>query len=184
MTDRFKAGPGEKSIVLAGGCFWGLQKYFDQFEGLKTRTGYANGNCDHPSYRQVCEGSGHAEAIEILYPASLDLARILYAYFAVIDPTLLNRQGNDIGINYRTGIYYTDPEDGRLAEKMLADLQKHYDRPLQVEVLPLQNFFAAEDYHQKYLDVNPGGYCHIPRNLLSGHVLPDMQQVREFFPDL
>ncbi len=91
------------TICLAGGCFWGLQKFFDQFDGLKTETGYANGNGDSVTYTQVCAGSGHAEALMIEYPNTIELPQILAAYFAAVDPVSVNRQGNDIGINYRTG---------------------------------------------------------------------------------
>lgn len=173
-----------KEIILAGGCFWGLQKFFDQFPGVETETGYANGVGNCPSYQQVCSGSGHTEAIEICYPDSIELPQLLAAYFAVIDPVSVNRQGNDVGINYRTGIYSTDPKDLETARIMMQDLQKHFDKPLAVEVMPLQNFYPAEEYHQKYLDKNPGGYCHLPRNLMSGHSLPSMESVLKVYPGL
>lgn len=173
-----------QTIVLAGGCFWGLQKYFDQFDGITTVAGYANGESKNPTYQQVCQGSGHAEAVKITFDDSIQLAQILYAFFAVIDPTLLNRQGNDVGINYRTGIYTLNEQQLETAKTMLADLQKRYDKKLMVEAEPLENFYTAEEYHQKYLDVNPQGYCHIPRVLLTGHRLPSMEEVREVFPNV
>ncbi|MBF0579388.1 peptide-methionine (S)-S-oxide reductase MsrA [Erysipelotrichaceae bacterium RD49] len=173
-----------KTIILAGGCFWGLQKFFDQFECLKTETGYANGNGDQVSYQQVCAGSGHAEAVKIEYPDSIELDQILAAYFAAVDPTSLNKQGNDVGINYRTGIYVTNEQDTRIAQAMLADLQKHFTKPIQIEVKKLVNYCSAEDDHQKYLDKNPGGYCHLPRVLLSGHILPSQADVLETYPSL
>lgn len=172
------------TIVLAGGCFWGLQKFFDQFPGIHTEVGYANGAMPDPTYQQVCAGSGHTEAVKIEYPDSIHLAQLLAVFFAVVDPTSKNRQGNDVGINYRSGIYYTEPQQKVIAARMLTDLQKHYDRPVVVELLPLENFYTAEEYHQKYLDKNPYGYCHLPRTVMSGHILPSMEQVEAQYPDL
>lgn len=153
-----------KEIYLAGGCFWGMQKFFDQFDGIiKTEVGYANGPDQKPSYEEVCHNSGHAETLRILYDEKLlSLTKILEYYFMVIDPVSVNRQGNDIGIQYRTGIYYR--EEDQLPEIM--DIyQKEQEQagvPLAVSLENLKNFFSAEEYHQKYLDKNPGGYCHIP----------------------
>lgn len=171
-------------IVFAGGCFWGLEKFFSQFEGLKTLCGYANGPYDAPSYQQVCRQSGHAEAVEVLYPDTISAAQLIYAFFAAIDPTSLNKQGNDIGTNYRTGIYCTTEKQLELAKVMLQDLQKYVDKPVVVEAEMLHQFSSAEDYHQKYLDVNPGGYCHLPRQLLTGHTLPDLATVEKQFPGI
>ena len=158
-----------KSIYLAGGCFWGMQKFFDQFEGvLYTEVGYANGPDEAPSYQEVCAGSGHAETVRVVYDEEkLSLPKLLEYYFMVIDPLSVNRQGNDAGIQYRTGIYYTD--DGQLEEilPVFAQEQEKAGAPLAVELKPLENFFSAEEYHQKYLDKNPGGYCHIPRKHFS-----------------
>lgn len=174
------------SIILAGGCFWGLQKFFDQFEneGIKTETGYVNGNSSRTSYQQVCAGSGHAEAVKIEYPDTIKLPQILATYFAAVDPTSKNRQGNDEGINYRTGIYVTSEKDKQIANEMLFDLQKHYAKPIQIEVRDLMNYCPAEEYHQKYLDKNPLGYCHLPKPLLVGHRLPTMEEVEQEYPDL
>ncbi|MBQ6392108.1 MAG: peptide-methionine (S)-S-oxide reductase MsrA [Eubacterium sp.] len=153
-----------KEIYLAGGCFWGMQKFFDQFDGIiETEVGYANGPDQKPSYEDVCHNSGHAETLRILYDEKLlSLTKILEYYFMVIDPVSVNRQGNDIGIQYRTGIYYT--EEDQLPEIM--DIyQKEQEKAgvsLAVSLEKLKNFFSAEEYHQKYLDKNPGGYCHIP----------------------
>ena len=155
-------------IYLAGGCFWGTQKFFDQFEGvLSTEAGYANGSTAEPTYREVCRGSGHAETVKIVYdPSRITLAELLSYYFMVIDPTSVNRQGNDKGIQYRTGIYYED--EGLLPEirAVYAAEEAKVGQKLAVEVLPLMNYYPAEEYHQKYLDKNPGGYCHIPRRLM------------------
>ena len=158
-----------KEIYLAGGCFWGVQKYFDQFDGVvATEVGYANGPDAAPSYQDVCASSGHAETVRIgSDEAAITLRRLLDYYFMVIDPLSVNRQGHDTGIQYRTGIYYTDadqlPEIRAVCEREAA----RAGQPLAVEVAPLENFFPAEEYHQKYLDKNPGGYCHIPREMLK-----------------
>ena len=152
-----------KTIYLAGGCFWGCQKYFDLLPGvLETEVGYANGPTANPSYEEVKHHAGHAETVRVVYDAdALPLGKLLKADFAVIDPTSVNRQGEDEGIQYRTGIYRVDGEDAPVIDEALAELAKGYDRPLAVENLPLSNFYSAEEYHQKYLDKNPGGYCHI-----------------------
>ena len=158
-----------KTIYLAGGCFWGVQKYLDQFPGVESTTvGYANGKTDHPTYEEVCGGSGHAETVKVTYDESvLPTGELLGRYFDVIDPLSVNKQGHDQGFQYRTGIYWTDPaleEDVRAA----ADARAHrLEKPLAVEVRPLESFWPAEERHQKYLDKNPGGYCHIPRRMLS-----------------
>ncbi len=152
-----------KTIYLAGGCFWGAQKFFDQFDGvIATEVGYANGPDSAPSYEDVCRSSGHAETVRVDYDESaISLEDILKYYFMVIDPTAVNRQGHDIGIQYRTGIYYTDEAMLPVIRKVYDEEAAKYGKPLATEVLPLQNFFSAEEYHQKYLDKNPGGYCHI-----------------------
>ena len=151
----------EKTIYLAGGCFWGTQKFFDQFEGvLSTQVGYANGPTENPSYQEVCRSSGHAETVRIDYdPDIVSLTQLLDWYFLTVDPTSYHRQGGDMGIQYRTGIYYT--EDGQLPE-----IRARYAREQEKYKQPLENFYPAEEYHQKYLDKNPGGYCHISRELL------------------
>jgi len=158
-----------QTIYLAGGCFWGLQKFFDQFGGVtETEVGYANGPDAAPSYQEVCADSGHAETVKIVYNEdAVSLGQLLAYYFMVIDPLSVNRQGGDAGIQYRTGIYYTE-------DSQLPAIRAVYDReqakagaPLAVAVEPLKNFFSAEEYHQKYLDKNPGGYCHIPSRFFS-----------------
>lgn len=157
-----------KTIYLAGGCFWGTQKFFDQFDGvLETEVGYANGPTASPSYREVCANSGHAETVRIVYDADkISLSQLLDWYFLTIDPTSYHRQGGDMGVQYRTGIYYVDDSDLPELQARYDEEQKKYRAKLEVELLPLENFYAAEDYHQKYLDKNPGGYCHIPQKLL------------------
>ncbi len=153
-----------REIYLAGGCFWGTQRYFDCLPGVvRTEVGYANGRTANPTYEQVKhENTGHAETVHVTYdPERIPLTELLEQYYKVIDPTLVNRQGGDVGVQYRTGIYYTDPDDQPVIAASLAGLQKQYDKPLAVEMRPLDNFYTAEEYHQKYLEKNPNGYCHI-----------------------
>ncbi len=166
-----------KTIYLAGGCFWGLQKYMDQFDGiLKTEAGYANGKTSLPSYEDVCSGSGHAETVKVDYDEDvISLTEILERYFMVIDPVSVNRQGGDSGEQYRTGIYCTDSQQLHEARRMCSFVQKGYEEPLAVEVLPLEHFYPAEGYHQKYLDRNPGGYCHISPAMMH---LQESEQTR------
>ena len=158
-----------KEIYLAGGCFWGLQKFFDQFDGLvSTEVGYANGPDNAPSYEDVCASSGHAETVLVEFDENLiSLDQLIKYYFLVIDPTSVNRQGHDVGIQYRTGIYYSDPAMLETIKKAYAEEEALIGMPLAVEVKPLTNFFTAEEYHQKYLDKNPGGYCHIPAEFFT-----------------
>lgn len=153
-----------KEIYLAGGCFWGLQKYFDQFDGVvKTEVGYANGPDKIPTYEEVCNNSGHAETVRIVYDEEkLSLKELLDYYFLVIDPLSVNKQGNDTGIQYRTGVYYTSEDQKEIAENIFKVQEEKFGTKLAVELEPMKNFFLAEEYHQKYLDKNPGGYCHIP----------------------
>ena len=157
-----------KTIYLAGGCFWGMQKFIDQFEGvLATEVGYANGPDTPPSYEDVCHDSGHAETVRVDYDeGKLFLDTLLDMYFLVIDPLSVNRQGGDEGIQYRTGVYYTDEAQRPAIEAAFARAEQKAGAKLAVELKPLKNFFSAEEYHQKYLDKNPGGYCHIPQHMM------------------
>ena len=158
-----------KTIYLAGGCFWGVQKFFDQFDGVtETETGYANGPTENPGYRDVCADSGHAETVRVVFDDNVISAeKLLRFYFSVIDPLSVNRQGHDEGIQYRTGIYYTDETLLPAVRKVYDEEEKKRGKALAVEVKPLQSFYPAEEYHQKYLDKNPGGYCHIPAAFFS-----------------
>lgn len=173
-----------KTIVLAGGCFWGVQKFFDQFPGIKSVVGYANGSIPNPTYEQVCRGSGHTEAVEIFYEDPIKAVQILAAYFVIIDPTSLNRQGNDIGINYRTGVYSNDPQILALARLMLKDIEEKIHKKVVVETGSLNHFYEAEDYHQNYLLHNPNGYCHLPASIMRGHSLPTIEQILKAYPSL
>ena len=159
----------QETIYLAGGCFWGMQKYFDQFDGvLETEVGYANGPDRAPTYREVCADSGHAETLRITYdPKKIPFGKLLDDYFLVIDPLSVNRQGHDEGIQYRTGIYYTNDTQKAEALAYANALEEKLGAKLAVEIAPLGNFFPAEEYHQKYLEKNPGGYCHIPASYFN-----------------
>ena len=153
-----------KEIYFAGGCFWGVEKYFSSIPGVvKTCVGYANGSTESPSYEEVCsKNTGHAETVKVSYDDDItSLNHLLHMFYEVIDPTSVNRQGNDRGTQYRSGIYYVTPEDEPEIRRSIDELQKKYSSPLAVEVMPLENFYRAEEYHQKYLDKNPSGYCHI-----------------------
>ena len=152
-----------RTIYLAGGCFWGLEAYFQRIGGVVDAvSGYANGKTAHPSYEDVIQGSGHAETVKVTYDADrLSLDDILRYYFRVIDPTSLNKQGNDRGEQYRTGIYYTDPAEAKVVSAAIAREQQKHRAPVVVENRPLQHFYEAEAYHQDYPLKNPNGYCHI-----------------------
>ena len=165
-TDDQKLG----EIWLAGGCFWGLEAYVDQISGVvKTSVGYANGNTMNPTYEEVCSSTtGHTETVFVAYdPQRLSLETLLTYYFKVIDPTSLNRQGNDRGSQYRTGIYYQDKADEAVINQLIAKEQLKYSRPIVTEVLPLDHYYIAEEYHQQYLAKNPNGYCHIDLSQLE-----------------
>lgn len=154
----------KKVIYLAGGCFWGTEKYLENIPGiLFTEVGYANGNTENPSYEEVCsDHTGHAETVKAEYDDSvIGLPYILQLYYDVINPVSINKQGGDRGTQYRTGIYFTDEKDEPIIWASIEELQKHYKEKIAIEVKPLMNFYRAEEYHQKYLDKNPGGYCHI-----------------------
>lgn len=163
-----------KTIYLAGGCFWGLEAYMERVDGVVDAiSGYANGNpkITDPSYEQVIAGSGHAETVKVVYdPEKIDLQTLLTYYFRVIDPTSLNKQGNDRGVQYRTGIYYTDAGDKALIDQALKQVAIKYSQPIVVEDKPLANFSVAEEYHQDYLAKNPNGYCHIDLSLADDKV--------------
>lgn len=153
-----------KKIVLGGGCFWGMEAYFKRLNGIvKTEVGYANGQTLEPTYKEVCSNTtGHAEVLYLEYdPAIISLETILFHLWKVIDPTLLNRQGGDIGSQYRTGIYYVDETDIPVISASREKEQLRYEKPIVTEVEPLKYYYPAEEYHQDYLTKNPGGYCHI-----------------------
>ena len=153
-----------KTIYFAGGCFWGTEHFMKQIPGVEsTEVGYANSIVANPTYKEVCTGRTEAaETVKVVYnPSEVSLSFLIRLYFMTIDPTSLNRQGGDSGTQYRTGIYYTDEEQKEVAELELIKLSVRYDAPIVVELKPIENFYEAEDYHQDYLDKNPGGYCHV-----------------------
>jgi len=159
-----------KSIYFAGGCFWGTEHFFKQIEGVTfTETGYANGSTPDPTYRQVyTDTTGYAETVHVEYDNDvIDLEFLVRMFFKAIDPTSLNRQGEDVGTRYRTGIYYTDAEELPCIKKIYDEIGRQYESPLVVELEPLKNFYRAEDYHQDYLENNPDGYCHLPLELFE-----------------
>jgi peptide methionine sulfoxide reductase msrA/msrB len=162
-----------KQIYLAGGCFWGLEKYLSLIAGVtSTSAGYANGRTANPSYEDVkSQSAGHAETVRVEYDdEKLRLEELLALFFEAIDPTSLNRQGPDRGIQYRTGVYYTDEADKWIVEESAEYLRKKFDplgKAVVTETKKLENFYPAEEYHQKYLDKNPAGYCHIGASLFK-----------------
>ena len=176
IREKRRESMEKETIYLAGGCFWGTQRFFDQFEGvLSTQVGYANGPTQDPTYEEVCNDSGHAETVRIEYdPGTISLEQLLDYYFMTVDPLSLNRQGHDAGIQYRTGIYYTTPEQGISAKKKLQELEEKIGKRPVIELGPIENFYPAESYHQKYLEKNPAGYCHIPFELL--HLAKEKKQ--------
>lgn len=159
-----------KTIYFAGGCFWGTEHFFKMIKGVVgTTVGYANSIMENPSYKDVCSGDTlAAETVKVDYdPSLVSLEFLTRMFFHAIDPTSLNRQGNDIGTQYRTGIYYTDNEDLAEIYKVFEEQRSTTEGEIVVEVKALQNFYAAEDYHQDYLDKNPDGYCHLPYTLFE-----------------
>jgi len=176
----------QKEIYLAAGCFWGAEHFFKQIDGVTlTQVGFANGNTDNPTYKEVyTDTTGYAETVRLQYdPLKVGLDFLLEMYFKAVDPTSLNKQGEDEGTRYRTGIYYVDPTDLPFINYAMSEEAKKYGLPLCVEVLPLRNFYPAEEYHQDYLAKNPDGYCHLPvalfeyaRNNKDTHTQQKVQQ--------
>ncbi len=154
-----------QTITLGGGCFWCTEAVFVKVRGVTdVESGYCNGHLVKPSYEQVCSGdTGHNEVVKLVFdPAQISLREILEIFFVIHDPTTLNRQGNDAGTQYRSGIYFSTPEQGEIATNMLADMTqgKVFGRPIVTEVLALSNYWPAEDYHQDFFERNPfQGYC-------------------------
>ena len=156
-------------IYVAGGCFWGIQKYFDNIKGIvNTKVGYINGDSDNTNYDKVCKGSGHAEVIEILYDMDvINLKTIFDLFIRVIDPTSLNKQNGDVGIQYRSGIYSNNNSDLLLIKEFIDNIKNNYDNDIVVEVKKIINYIEAEENHQKYLEKNPSGYCSINLNQIE-----------------
>lgn len=151
-----------ETIYLAGGCFWGVEKFFSQFRGvIDTEVGYANGDVKDTAYEDLWK-TGHAETVRIEYdPLVISLEKLLDYYFMIIDPLSVNKQGPDAGRQYRTGIYYTSEDQIETIRNVIDRVEEKLGNRVAVEVEPIENYQKAEEYHQKYLDKNPGGYCHI-----------------------
>lgn len=157
-------------IYFAGGCFWGTQHYMSQFHGvLESEVGYANGVVDNPTYQQVyTDQTGHVECVKVSFDSYvISLKTLCRLFFRSIDPLLKNRQGDDCGTRYRTGIYYVNEADKESVNEVFQEIQSGYDKPLAVEILPLDCFYKGEEYHQQYLLKNPDGYCHLSSSLLK-----------------
>lgn len=192
-----------KHIYLAGGCFWGVEKYFNSINGvISTDVGYANGYTQNPTYEDVVyKNTHHAETVHIIYnPKIVSLPFILDMYYKIIDPIAINKQGNDIGTQYRTGIYYIDESNKEVAEKSLQNLAKQFQgQKIAIELMPIINYYQAEEYHQKYLDKNPFGYCHIGKDKFneaakavdksivhhkSEYIIPDKSKLKALLTDM
>ncbi|MGT2799419.1 peptide-methionine (R)-S-oxide reductase MsrB [Streptococcus marmotae] len=163
-----------REIYLAGGCFWGVEEYFSRVGGVTDAvSGYANGKGSTTKYELISQ-TGHAETVKVTYDKNqISLREVLLHYFRIIDPTSVNKQGNDRGTQYRTGVYYTDKEDSKVIEEVFDEQAKKLDKPLAVEKGALENFIEAEEYHQDYLKKNPNGYCHINVNQASYPVIDE-----------
>ena len=157
-----------KEIYLAGGCFWGMEGYFKRVKGVvESEVGYANGKSEKTDYYSL-KNTDHAETLKIKFDENVvAFAEILEHFFRVIDPLSVDKQGNDVGRQYRTGIYYTDESDKEFLQNFIAIKQKKYKEKIAVEIEPLRNYAKAEEYHQDYLGKNPNGYCHIDLNLAT-----------------
>ncbi len=150
-------------IYLAGGCFWGVEEFFSRINGVTSTTvGYANSNFKNPTYEEICEHKVDAiETVLVCFDETVSLSFLLDKYFSIIDPTSVNKQGGDVGYQYKTGIYYINDEFLPIISNKIQEIQNNYENKIVTEVKPLENFFDAEEYHQDYLKKNPNGYCHI-----------------------
>lgn len=172
-----------KDIYLAGGCFWGVEAYMARVYGVYDVTaGYANGTTENPTYEEVIRGNtGHAETVHVQYdPERTDLTKILSHFFIIIDPTSLNKQGNDRGTQYRSGVFYTDPVEKTVIDEVVAKEQQRYDDKIVTEVEPLVSYTLAEEYHQDYLEKNPDGYCHVEFDSLEDQDIPSRIDPAEY----
>jgi peptide methionine sulfoxide reductase msrA/msrB len=173
---------GRATAVFAGGCFWCVEAVFEELDGVvEAVSGYAGGTAETANYKAVCDGdTGHAEAVQIVYdPSKISYEDLLRVHFATHDPTTLNRQGNDVGTQYRSAIFYANEEEKELAQAFLEDLAdaKAFDRPVVTTLEPLVKFFPAEAYHQNYVCVNPN------QPYVKAAALPKVKKVREKFKD-
>lgn len=168
--------------TLAGGCFWCLEAVYKELRGVsRVVSGYAGGHVESPTYREVCEGTtGHAEVVQITFdPAAVSYKELLEVFFTIHDPTTLNRQGGDVGTQYRSAVFYHTPEQRETAEQVIAEMSaaRVWDSPIVTEVAPLDKFYPAEDYHQDYFEKNPTQpYC-------RAVVAPKVSKFRKLFLD-
>lgn len=170
IKNIFQGVENMKEIVLAGGCFWGVEAYISRINGvIETTVGYANGTVENPTYEQVkTSTTGHAEVCYVKYDEEvLSLENLLNKFWGIIDPTISNQQGPDIGSQYRTGIYFLEESDFDIIMKTKKEQESKYNNPIVTEVQPLKCFYNAEEYHQKYLEKNPDGYCHIDLSIAA-----------------
>ncbi|MBK5253177.1 MAG: peptide-methionine (S)-S-oxide reductase MsrA [Peptostreptococcaceae bacterium] len=190
-----------KDIYLAGGCFWGVEEYMDRVPGVIDATsGYANGITENPTYEEVCTGdTKHAETVHVMYDTDvISLEEVLQYFYKVVNPVSYNKQGNDEGSQYRTGIFYINEEDLEIIEKSISELQKEYDKEIAIEIKELDGYYLAEEYHQDYLKKNPNGYCHIDLGLAdeplkkikddvvideSKYILPSKEEIKAMLTD-
>jgi peptide-methionine (S)-S-oxide reductase len=175
-------GKNSQVAILAGGCFWCLEAVFDELKGVElVESGYSGGHAPNPNYAQVCDGgTGHAEVVRVTFdPAVISFADLLKVFFAIHDPTTLNRQGNDVGTQYRSAVFYHDDEQKKIAEEVIREISaaKIWDDPIVTEVTPFEKFYIAEDYHQEYFKKNPfQGYCRVV-------IAPKVTKFRKQFVD-
>jgi methionine-S-sulfoxide reductase len=157
---------GTELATFAAGCFWGVEAYFRRVKGVvRATSGYTGGTAVRPSYEQVCTGlTGHAESVQVEYdPSVVSYDRLLYHFWKIHDPTQVDRQGNDVGSQYRSAIFTHSEQQRMAAESSKAELESsgRYLRPIATQIEPASAFWPAEDYHQDYLTKHPGGYCHV-----------------------
>ena len=189
---KYPANPNEElefdedkleDIYLAGGCFWGVEAYMERVYGVYDVTsGFANGTTENPTYKEVITGkTGHTETVHVQYdPERTDLKTIVEHFFMIVDPTSLNKQGNDRGTQYRSGIYYSNPEDKAIIDGVVATEQERYDDEIVTEVEPLTSYTVAEEYHQDYLEKNPDGYCHVEFDTLEDQEIPSVIDAADY----
>lgn len=160
----------KQEIYLAGGCFWGVQEYVRRIEGVvTTQVGYINCEKENPSYEDICHQKVKAiEGVKVMFDDEvLSLTKLLNKFYKIIDPTSKDKQGNDMGFQYRSGIYYTKDTQRDTIEESITRLQQEYDEEIVIEIKPLENYYPAEEYHQDYLQKQPNGYCHIPKSVME-----------------
>lgn len=190
MMQKMESQNNSDVIYLAGGCFWGVEAYFSKLPGvLKTEVGYANGSVKDPTYELVSEGdTNFAETVLVEYDSKkISLQKILSHYFDVVDVTTMNRQAHDIGTQYRSGIYYVNDKDKAIIINAINNEQKKHKKKIVTEVKKLENFYIAEEYHQKFLDKNPGGYCHIDLSKVKKYEKykkPSMVEIKRQLSDI